>query len=74
MHLCVRTYVRVLQGSDVGFVRKCRDVFQKNKNFVPHRGDFPLFSVKHYAAEVTIDCTYMLLSVCVCACVRACVV
>ena len=60
-------------------MRKCRDVFQKNKNFVPHRGDFPLFSVKHYAAEVTIDSTSFCLSVCVCvslsvcACVRVCV-
>ena len=60
-------------------MRKCRDVFQKNKNFVPHRGDFPLFSVKHYAAEVTIDSTcfclsvYVCVSLSVCVCVRMCV-
>ena len=52
MVLCFRVSLCVLQGSDAGFVQKCRDAFQKKENFVPHRGDFPLFSVKHYAAEV----------------------
>ncbi len=51
------------QGSKKAFIQKCKESFAKHPNYVPHRGNALVFTIKHYAGKVSIWCDG------VCACV-----
>lgn len=42
------------QGSKKAFVQKCKESFAKHPNYVPHRGNALVFTIKHYAGNVSV--------------------
>ena len=42
-----------IQGTEKAFVQRCRESFGKHANYVPDRGDALVFSIRHYAGDVS---------------------
>ena len=42
-----------VQGTERAFVLRCKESFIRHKNFLPHKGNAPEFTIKHYAGDVS---------------------
>ena len=40
------------KGTDKSYVQRCKESFSKHPNFLPHKGNALVFTVRHYAGEV----------------------
>ncbi len=47
-----------LQGTEKAFVQRCKDSLGKHSSYLPHKGDALVFTIKHYAGDVSLTHTH----------------